>query len=301
MVRHPYSLPTIILLLFAVAVTSPAQQTPSRAEQVMKAIAQAYPDRVSHAEFRNGDWAVLLGGKWYYYAEGRLLPEEIRHRVAEYTSYTFYNYVAELPPWTPPSAEENARMRETMRNIEEWEQLPLQRPNHFFDALWRITNRDESWDRVKTIRFLGHTVMMHYSILEELSLVEEKILVEARTNSAVLQWINSLGTVEGWSWRNISASQSRSFHSYGAAIDLLPRNLGGLATYWQWTAQVTPEWWTVPYSRRYHPPIEVIKIFESFGFAWGGKWMVYDTMHFEYRPEIMILNGIPLIDQRTLF
>jgi hypothetical protein len=143
--------------------------------------------------------------------------------------------------------------------------------------------------------------MMHYTILEELSLVEERILREARTNTAVRQWINSLGTVEGWSWRNISASQSRSFHSYGAAIDLLPRNLGGLATYWQWTAQHTPEWWTVPYSRRYHPPQEVIRAFESFGFAWGGKWMVYDTMHFEYRPEIMVLSGIPLTDQRTLY
>jgi len=29
-----------------------------------------------------------------------------------------------------------------------------------------------------------------------------------------------------------------------------------------------------------------------FGFIWGGKWPNYDTMHFEYRPEIFILSGL---------
>ena len=26
---------------------------------------------------------------------------------------------------------------------------------------------------------------------------------------------------------------------------------------------------------------------EKHGFIWGGKWYHYDTMHFEYRPEII--------------
>ncbi|MDR1025281.1 MAG: M15 family metallopeptidase, partial [Treponema sp.] len=49
-----------------------------------------------------------------------------------------------------------------------------------------------------------------------------------------------------------------------------------------------------PYSQRFHPPEPVIKAFESYGFVWGGKWSSYDTMHFEYRPEIFILNNLPL-------
>jgi D-alanyl-D-alanine carboxypeptidase len=28
-------------------------------------------------------------------------------------------------------------------------------------------------------------------------------------------------------------------------------------------------------------------LFEQHGFIWGGKWYHYDTMHFEYRPEII--------------
>jgi hypothetical protein len=30
-----------------------------------------------------------------------------------------------------------------------------------------------------------------------------------------------------------------------------------------------------------------------YGFIWGGKWLFFDTMHFEYRPEILILSGMP--------
>jgi hypothetical protein len=33
-------------------------------------------------------------------------------------------------------------------------------------------------------------------------------------------------------------------------------------------------------------PQEIIDIFERHGFIWGGKWYHYDTMHFEYRPEL---------------
>jgi len=32
---------------------------------------------------------------------------------------------------------------------------------------------------------------------------------------------------------------------------------------------------------------EVIQAFERHGFIWGGRWYHYDTMHFEYRPELL--------------
>jgi len=33
--------------------------------------------------------------------------------------------------------------------------------------------------------------------------------------------------------------------------------------------------------------LEIVEIFERHGFIWGGKWYHYDTMHFEYRPEML--------------
>ena len=41
----------------------------------------------------------------------------------------------------------------------------------------------------------------------------------------------------------------------------------------------------IPYKNEI--PWEIVRIFERHGFIWGGKWYHYDTMHFEYRPEII--------------
>ena len=280
----------------------PAQENPeipegSRGETIMRALESAYPERVEKIEYFDGDWTIVVYGERFYFAGGRFLPASLLDGIGEYTPLPFYNYQKELPPWREPSAEEAASIREqeSQRGTSS-----LKRSSHFYDALWRAHNRDEAWEHVKQIRFFGHPVMVHYSILTNLSLVEETILREAKTNAEVRQWIDSLASVEGWSWRNIASSQSRSNHAYGAAIDLLPKSLRGLETYWLWTAQSNREWWAVPYSRRLHPPDEVIDAFESFGFIWGGKWRYYDTMHFEYRPEILALSEIPQKNLRDL-
>ena len=269
----------------------PEQQEVSRAEQVMKALAAAYPRRIERVEFRDGDWAVLLRNTWYYYAGGKLLPENLLKDAAGYNPQPFYNYQSELPAWKEPDPQDAARFRNMANNRSA---NPPRRSPHFYDDLWRVHNRDESYQRVKSIRFLGKTVMVHYAILEDLSLVEERILDLAKTDPQVQSWINNIDMPDGWSWRNIADTQSRSFHAYGAAIDILPKSLGGKETYWLWAAQKNLEWWNVSYNRRFHPPDAVIKAFESYGFIWGGKWLFFDTMHFEYRPEILILSGMSL-------
>jgi hypothetical protein len=264
----------------------------NRGEQVIKALAAAYPDRISEAAYRNGDWAVSVRGEWFYYAQGRLLPEELRNRAGEYDPQPFYTYPAELPPWKEPGPEEAKRFADSANRRREH---PPKRSLHFYDALWRAHNRSESWDRLKTIRFLGRSILIHYSIMEELALVEERINREAKTDSRVRQWLNNISTITTWNWRNIAGTQSRSYHAYGAAVDLLPAGYRTANVYWLWTAENNARWWTVPYSRRLHPPGKVIKAFEAYGFIWGGKWMFYDTMHFEYRPEILLLSGMDIL------
>jgi len=277
--------------------TDPSSPAVSRAGTIFRALAQAYPDRTAQPEFRDGDWTIEVYGERFYFAEGRMLPASLRDRKNEYDPLPFYNYLPELPVWKPPTPEESALIKEqaALRNSRQ-----LKRSQHFYDALWRIHNREEAWEHVKQIRFLGYPTLVHYSILTQLSLVEEQILRSAKTNATVRQWIDNIKSVDGWSWRNIASTQSRSFHAYGAAIDFLPKSLGGLQTYWLWTAEKIPEWWTVPYAKRFQPPLEVIRAFESFGFIWGGKWRYYDTMHFEYRPEILFYSGIQRMDLRDL-
>jgi hypothetical protein len=73
-----------------------------------------------------------------------------------------------------------------------------------------------------------------------------------------------------------------SMHAYAAAIDL---NLQ-MSDYWLWQKA---KGGSIPYKNRM--PQEIVDIFERHGFIWGGKWYHYDTMHFEYRPELLRANG----------
>ena len=74
--------------------------------------------------------------------------------------------------------------------------------------------------------------------------------------------------------RPVQDTGNRSVHAWGAAIDLNTK----FADYWLWRKNA-------PYRNRL--PYEIVEIFERNGFIWGGKWGHYDTMHFEYRPELL--------------
>ena len=68
----------------------------------------------------------------------------------------------------------------------------------------------------------------------------------------------------------------------------LPVDLKGKAIFWSWTKDVDPNWMLTPLSKRWMPPQTVIDIFEDEGFIWGGKWGIWDNMHFEYHPELIL-------------
>ncbi|TNF26238.1 MAG: M15 family peptidase [Deltaproteobacteria bacterium] len=82
-----------------------------------------------------------------------------------------------------------------------------------------------------------------------------------------------------FNWRTIRGAKRRSLHSFGVAIDI------GVArsNYWDWTKPDAQGRYT--YRNRF--PLEIVEIFERHGFIWGGKWYHFDTMHFEYRPELL--------------
>jgi len=82
-------------------------------------------------------------------------------------------------------------------------------------------------------------------------------------------------------WRRVAGEPYLSSHSFGIAIDINARN----ANYWLW------DWLRARRSGSifiYHNniPMKIVEIFEKEGFLWGGRWRFYDTMHFEYRPEL---------------
>lgn len=82
-----------------------------------------------------------------------------------------------------------------------------------------------------------------------------------------------------FNWRTIADSSELSPHAYGIAIDINKK----YANYWKWDENKAGG---VSYRNRI--PYEIIRIFERQGFVWGGRWLSYDTMHFEYRPEFIV-------------
>ena len=79
-------------------------------------------------------------------------------------------------------------------------------------------------------------------------------------------------------WRVISGTDRLSAHSFGIAIDINVE----YSNYWKWDVDSKKE-----FKYKNKIPLQIVKIFEKHGFIWGGKWYHYDTMHFEYRPELM--------------
>lgn len=84
-----------------------------------------------------------------------------------------------------------------------------------------------------------------------------------------------------FAWRNIKGTNRHSMHSFGMTIDINTN----YSDYWEWACKCTNENAVVKYKNKI--PQIIIAIFEKHGFIWGGKWYHYDTMHFEYRPELM--------------
>lgn len=87
-------------------------------------------------------------------------------------------------------------------------------------------------------------------------------------------------------WRMIANTTRLSAHSFGMTIDINSRK----SDYWQWNlkSEKQPILEEAPLVYHNQIPLDIIPIFERQGFIWGGKWAHYDTMHFEYRPELFL-------------
>jgi hypothetical protein len=80
--------------------------------------------------------------------------------------------------------------------------------------------------------------------------------------------------------RPIAGTNRLSAHGLGIAVDIAAAH----SHYWLWSKPDASG--RVSYKNEI--PWEIVRVFEAHGFVWGGKWYHYDTMHFEYRPEILM-------------
>lgn len=111
---------------------------------------------------------------------------------------------------------------------------------------------------------------------QNLKAVMEELKVIAQSNGKVAALINPVNGT--FNYRVISGTGNLSPHGYGIAIDLNSNP----HDYWKWASRAAGE------ERMLSYPRELVEAFEKHNFVWGGKWGHFDTLHFEYRPEIII-------------
>jgi hypothetical protein len=277
------------VLVAARVAAQTAAQSPMPAGTVeVQALHAAYPQRVGPPRLQNGEWTIITGGQAFRWADGRLLPTAELRSPAEYTPFRFYSdYAAGPLQIQAVDPELAARLR--ARTERAATDAPPRDPR-FSDALYGVADRASAELRMTKVDFLDRTVWVHQMLVVPLARVERTIHSVAATDPTVAQFVADLRLIAGFTWRNIAGTQSRSYHSYGIAVDLVPRTYGSKVAYWRWAADAGIDtWWEVPPSGRWLVPQPIIAAFEAEGFIWGGKWRFFDNLHFEFRPEVALI------------
>ena len=144
----------------------------------------------------------------------------------------------------------------------------------FFDKMYGECWRGEVSPQLVSVIWLprswGHTVRVTAVNGVAARLAEISAELDALPASTKRHVYPSAGT---YNCRTVADTGEPSMHSWGAAIDIN----AAYGEYWLWPRAASAN----------ALPTEIIDIFERHGFIWGGKWSHYDTIHFEYRPELL--------------
>jgi len=277
-----------LLLLFMPCVRASGQSSEitSDGEQVLRAFQSSFPYRVSEVTFVDDDWTITAGGQTFFWAEGRLLPKAQRRKFASFEPHSFYHYPARArsPDTFTPQCIADVREKAKPQNRRTHKNFSY----GFHGALYGGRTRAEIEKMLEWVVFLGKRIIVHRMIAEPLKNVEAEIM---RWEGAEA-FIASLESAHGYNWRQIAGTRKMSYHSWGIAVDIQPKNPNGQAIFWLWEWDKNKDWMLIPLENRWNPPAPVIEAFERQGFIWGGKWLFFDNMHFEYRPELIELNRV---------
>ena len=139
------------------------------------------------------------------------------------------------------------------------------------DALFQLAYPNASLQKGT---FLGRPVRVQAKIAPALARVEQRLDKAIAADPSLRKFLTKLGGT--FNARTIAGTSRTSAHSYGVALDIDP----SASDYWRWQKQGPLRWVN-------RVPQTIVDAFEAEGFIWGGRWYHFDTMHFEYRPELL--------------
>lgn len=154
------------------------------------------------------------------------------------------------------------------------------RSEEFFRMMYGNTSAEVS-NQLRAIKFAGIksvSVTRKNKADVAFEAVSRELEELAKKNPAMKKFFShASGT---FNWRTIAGTKRLSCHSFGMTIDIDAI----LKEYWQYSGQKPKDG---VYQWKNSVPWEIVEIFERHGFIWGGKWHHFDSMHFEYRPELL--------------
>jgi hypothetical protein len=262
MSRHIFAVAALILSVpIGTAVADERYGTPAADIAVhLQRLVKAYPDWIASAD---NEYVVLKSGAWFAVSDQR--TDKTFHELLDHPDIDdmFYlPYPVGTTPKQPPQNFDPGRVR--------FEPL--------FVTMYGDCKNGEVVDKLKTIEWLpvhnGGRVA-----ITTVNKVDEALAAVSRELDTLPSDMTKFLAPSGGTYncRTVAGSNVRSMHAYGAAIDVNIK----YSDYWRWSKdQNAPVW-------KNRIPAEIVRVFERYGFIWGGYWYHFDTMHFEYRPELL--------------
>lgn len=237
----------------AIAETEQEEET-SEYPEAFLALMEAYPDKVVGLE---DNQVIMANGDRIEFDDGK--EKDHVTRLDDSDIEDMFYEVYRLPDPAPAYLSDVGRSRseklfKSMYGNSSSEVQKNLVPVEWFGEKVRFTSVNGASDSLK-------------AVAKEISLYPE-----------LKPYLKSSGT---FYWRPVRGANRLSAHSYGIAFDIAVDK----SDYWLWKSGSNDEMKKVEYSNRI--PRQLVEIFQKHGFIWGGAWYHFDTMHFEFRPELL--------------
>ncbi len=254
----------IVINALCVAASSAEESygaAPNNIKEYLDRLVSSYPDKIAGYD---NEFLILKNGMKFRISDGRT-DKTFREllETPDIDDMFYVRYPVGAAPTQPAKNTDPGRVRFK----------PL------FVAMYGDCNKNEVVKNLRTIRWLpkhsGGSVTITTANGVAGALEEVSRELDELPSDSIKYLVTPAGT---YNCRRVAGSHVKSMHAYGAAIDINTK----YANYWRWGLRDRgePRW-------RNQIPIQIVRIFEKHGFIWGGYWYHYDTMHFEYRPELL--------------
>ncbi|WP_295556512.1 M15 family metallopeptidase [uncultured Hyphomicrobium sp.] len=260
---------TVLALLAISAISrdawAEAESKPAKRPEAVagQRIAAAYPEAIEK-----------IDGNWLVWRDGTRMPLDDGVGAKSFTAWLDnpdiedmlrLPYVAGAGPAEPAPDDDPGRARNAA----------------FFDKMYGDCRKGEVKGKLTTITWLPSTAGQRLEVTTVNGVAQRLEAISKELDSLPPSFRKFLAPAGGtYNCRSIAGTPRTSAHGYGIAIDIAV----GQSDYWRWAGGASGK---IAYRNRI--PLEIVHIFERHGFIWGGRWYHYDTMHFEYRPELLPL------------